>query len=61
MVETGDAARADELDAGPLAGLVVERLGDTLLAVAATRLDELEGLLLPGRSSSLGSTAFRAR
>jgi hypothetical protein len=50
MVETGDAARADELDAGPLAGLVVERLGDTLLAVAATRLDELERALIAAGS-----------
>jgi hypothetical protein len=45
MVDAGDAAEADELTAGPLAGLVVERLGDTLLAVTATRLDELEGAL----------------
>jgi DNA excision repair protein ERCC-3 len=42
MVEAGHAAEADELAGGPLAGLVVERLGDTLLALAATRLDELE-------------------
>jgi hypothetical protein len=45
MVEAGDAAKADELAAGPLAGLVVERLGDTLLAVAAARLDDLERAL----------------
>ena len=45
MVEASDATKADELAAGPLAGLVVERLGDTLLAVAAARLDELERAL----------------
>jgi hypothetical protein len=45
MVDAGDGATADELAAGPLAGLVVERLGDTVLAVAAARLDELERAL----------------
>jgi hypothetical protein len=38
VVDAGDPESAQRLLEGPLAGLVVERLGETLLAVAASRL-----------------------
>lgn len=41
LVDAGDEARADELAHGVLAGLVVERLGERMLAVPANRLDEV--------------------
>jgi hypothetical protein len=41
LVDAGDGASADALAAGPLAELVVERLGERMLAVPASRLDEV--------------------
>lgn len=45
MVDAGDVAGAERLLAGPLSGLVVDRLGDTLLAVPAARLRQVEQAL----------------
>jgi len=45
VVEARDAAAAGALASGPLEGLVVERLGETLLAVHADRLREVEQAL----------------
>ena len=45
FVDAGDAASAEALVAGPLAGLVVERLGESLLAVAGRGLAEVERAL----------------
>ena len=45
MLDAGDSATADALAGGPLAGLVVERIGDSLLAVTADRLKEVAAAL----------------
>ncbi len=45
MLEAVDAPTADALADGPLAGLVVERIGESLLAFAADRLDEVQAAL----------------
>ncbi|HEX8154497.1 MAG TPA: hypothetical protein VF698_15290, partial [Thermoanaerobaculia bacterium] len=45
FVDAGDAARADELAAGPLAGMVVARLGEGLLAIRADDLPAIERAL----------------
>ena len=41
MLDAGDAQTAGALASGPLAGLVVERVGERMLAFTAGRLDEL--------------------
>ncbi|MGI8429735.1 MAG: hypothetical protein ACR2OB_10620 [Solirubrobacteraceae bacterium] len=45
MLDAGDAHTADALAAGPLADLVLERVGERLLAFTAGRLDELRRAL----------------
>ncbi|MDX6718294.1 MAG: hypothetical protein QOJ63_548 [Solirubrobacteraceae bacterium] len=45
MVDAGDVDSAERLLAGPLAGLVVDRLGETMLAVPASRLRQVEQAL----------------
>ncbi|MGH2968958.1 MAG: hypothetical protein ACRDK0_07825 [Solirubrobacteraceae bacterium] len=48
VVDAGDLASAQRLLDGPLAGLVVEQLGETLLAVPASRLRAVEQALSAG-------------
>ncbi len=45
MVDAGDVDSAERLLDGPLAGLVVDRLGETMLAVPASRLRQVEQAL----------------
>jgi hypothetical protein len=45
MVDAGDVDSAERLLAGPLSGLVVDRLGATMLAVPASRLPQVEQAL----------------
>jgi len=45
MVDAGDVDSAERLLDGPLAGLVVVRLGETMLAVSASRLRQVEQAL----------------
>ena len=45
MVDAGDAGSAQRLLDGPLAGLVADRLAETLLAVPASRLRQVEQAL----------------
>lgn len=45
MVDAGDVGSAERVLAGPLAGLVVGRLGATMLAVPASRLRQVEQAL----------------
>jgi hypothetical protein len=45
MVDAGDVDSAERLLGGPLAGLVVDRLGETMLAVPASRLRQVEQAL----------------
>lgn len=45
LVDAGDAETADLLCAGPLAGLVVERVGDRMLAIPGRRLSAVEKAL----------------
>lgn len=45
FLDAGDAAAADALAAGPLAGLVADRLGETLLAVRSQQVDDAERAL----------------
>jgi hypothetical protein len=45
MVDAGDVDSAERLLAGPLSGLVVARLGTTMLAVPAARLRQVEQAL----------------
>lgn len=45
MLDAGDPATADRLAGGPLAGLVVERFGESLLAFPAARLDDVRHAL----------------
>jgi len=45
LVDAGDSATADALAGGALEGLVVERMGERMLAVPADRLDEVAAAL----------------
>jgi hypothetical protein len=45
MLDAGDPATAERLAGGPLAGLVVERFGESLLAFPAARLDDVRHAL----------------
>jgi len=45
MLDAGDPATADRLASGPLDGLVLERVGGSLLAFPADRLDEVRRAL----------------
>ncbi len=45
MLDAGDPATADRLAGGPLDGLVLERVGSSLLAFPAERLDEVRRAL----------------
>ncbi|MDX6647445.1 MAG: hypothetical protein QOK40_3172 [Miltoncostaeaceae bacterium] len=46
LIDAGDPATADDLAAGPLGRLVVERMGERLLAIAAIDLGRAERALL---------------
>jgi hypothetical protein len=46
LIDAGDPATADELARGPLAKVVVERMGERLLAIAAVDLGRAERALL---------------
>ena len=45
MLDAGDRQTADLLAAGPLAGLVIERLGESLLAFTASRIADVQRAL----------------
>jgi hypothetical protein len=45
MLDAGDRATAERLADGPLTGLVVERIGESLLAFPAARLDDIRHAL----------------
>ena len=45
MVDAGDRATAERLADGPLAGLIIERIGESLLAFPAARLDDVRQAL----------------
>jgi hypothetical protein len=62
MLDAGDPAAAERLTDGPLAGLVVERIGESLLAFPAARLDDVRHALasagrelMPGLDQISGS------
>jgi hypothetical protein len=62
MVEAGDHATAERLVAGPLAGLIVERIGESLLAFPAARLDDVrQALASAGRELEPGLDEISGR